>query len=168
MAATSENAANKDFSDLLDTITCALCTHLMPESRTLYPCLHSFCVNCISQLPQTEKGKTYGVKCPMCQSFVSNSDIKQNLLMDVLIKLANSDLKKPTQESSARCLQCEKPYATSKCLSCNIDLCEKCKDTHRKLPGFQDHVTVLQCKISAEQVLIFFIFYLILKINLTV
>ena len=51
---------------LQEQLTCPVCLSQFDSPKTL-PCLHSFCLECIQQLPvDLEKGK-YVISCPTCR-----------------------------------------------------------------------------------------------------
>ena len=59
--------AHKDVLSKLDSqLTCAICLDRYTEPRTL-PCLHSYCKECIDQLPKVGYERRHVVKCPSCR-----------------------------------------------------------------------------------------------------
>ena len=66
--ATHSTAPHKDVLSKLDSqLTCAICLDRYTEPRTL-PCLHSYCKECIDQLPiKVGNERRHVVKCPSCR-----------------------------------------------------------------------------------------------------
>ena len=58
---------------LIEQVTCAICFEYYKDPRTL-PCLHSYCTNCISQLPIELDNGQHMVRCPLCQRTTQLSD----------------------------------------------------------------------------------------------
>ena len=74
--------AQRDVSkeDILELVTCSLCTEEFREPRAL-PCLHTFCLSCLEQLVVSNP-QARTVKCPLCQAdWVIPSGIQVQVLL---------------------------------------------------------------------------------------
>ncbi|VDK42420.1 unnamed protein product [Anisakis simplex] len=99
-ASTSTTAASPTFEvlaslnrDLLEAVSCAICTDIMHRCVVINPCGHKFCAGCLSEWMQASK------TCPICRGVVL-STIRDNS-MDVIIKLlldANPERRRPVEE----------------------------------------------------------------------
>ena len=66
MSSTSYRLSIPDtFAKLKELVTCALCFELLQNPK-VFPCLHSYCYECIVKLSKRE----CGLECPECRSAV--------------------------------------------------------------------------------------------------
>lgn len=122
----------EDDTDLERSINCPVCFDYMLDSRTLYPCVHTFCTDCVSRLERIKQRGRTGIECPLCRGFVAEGEIRTNRLMNLLInRLTESgevvsgdqsvasaanglDSEELGSSSELACLQCECPQVTSR------------------------------------------------------
>lgn len=113
-------------------LTCSICFEIYKDPKT-FPCLHSFCKDCVNNLTQERFGVS-SYPCPICkESFQLPKDgadgLKTNFCLKNLIDFVTS-----TKEVRKPCSFCrlkgENIDATSLCLTCKDLLCPECAD-HR-------------------------------------
>jgi len=73
-------------SYLFSTTTTALCQDIFDKPQALIPCLHTFCLDCVSSLP-TNYGN-YAMTCPICRS--SASSFSSNFSIQNFIDIFNN------------------------------------------------------------------------------
>ncbi|XP_072050640.1 uncharacterized protein [Amphiura filiformis] len=135
-----------DHSDTYQDLTqCGICLSLIKEPKAL-PCLHSFCLKCLSKDAEDRRGT---VVCPMCRQdflippegikgFITNFVI--NTLKDrqeVLSRLQTKDARIPCS-----CCGATDNKAGAYCTDCGGFICEKCVDFHNTDLSVNNHKTV--------------------------
>lgn len=111
-------------------LECAICTETYDEDNhipKLLPCLHTFCLKCISSL---HNRKT--LTCPLCKK---THHIKTNdyscLPKDNTRRDLTAFLEKFAKHSSKRCNICmEITKIVCKCENCSVHMCSQCKGRH--------------------------------------
>ena len=117
-----------------ELLSCGICLGRYRRPKVL-PCLHTFCQNCLASYVPAH---SLAVTCPVCRQtsilplegvaglqtnfFVTN-------LMDVVSEQAQTALC-----TSSTC-ELEDARAVSKCLDCDVFLCELCTDLHCAMDG---------------------------------
>ena len=149
MASAAPGPAVQTIQMLLE---CCFCTETLSKPRTL-SCFHSFCHHCLERFVSTrrEDAMKAGNKvpeifeCPICRTeFHIKEDesvekIPSNYFINNMLEL----LILQQQAQSIKCQTCKaKDPATSKCLSCDKYLCEKCLETHNNWSPFENHVVL--------------------------
>ena len=117
------------------------------DSPKTLPCLHSFCLKCIQQLPVDLQKEKYVIVCPTCRKTAHLPDNgPANLPTAFLInnlKDIQEKLKKATESSSRdkqiSCDNCEGRRATRYCKQCAFGFCEKCLGIHNGLRARYQH-----------------------------
>jgi len=123
----------------LDSIrVCALCKKMCVEPRSL-TCLHSFCLQC---LLQSIKGKNINLEktlsCALCDEeyVVPKEGLRRN---DFIYRLIKDDESTPSSKDRILCTMCPKdkenpeseiPLATSYCIDCEQEMCDRCNKEH--------------------------------------
>lgn len=113
-------------------LECGICTEAFDEDNhipKLLPCLHTFCLKCISTI---HKKKT--ITCPLCNK---THDIKTNdfscLPKDNTRRDLTSFLATFAEHSSKTCNICmEIATIVCKCENCSVNMCSKCKSRHQR------------------------------------
>ncbi|XP_072044813.1 uncharacterized protein [Amphiura filiformis] len=129
-----------------DLTECGICLLTIQEPKAL-PCLHSYCLKCLSQWAQ---GKKDTVRCPICsqdfpippegiKGFITNFVI--NTLKDrreLVERLHANDARAPCS-----CCGATDSKAEAYCTDCGGFICEDCVHAiHTKALVFQDHKTI--------------------------
>ena len=129
---------------LQEQLTCPVCLSQFDSPKTL-PCLHSFCLKCIQQLPvDPEKGK-YVISCPTCRKTVQvpdkgPTDLPTAFVINSLVEI--QDQLKKVCEGRQICDNCEASDATRYCKQCATGLCEECLAMHNGLKVNSKHQIV--------------------------
>ncbi|VDI24710.1 Hypothetical predicted protein [Mytilus galloprovincialis] len=113
-------------------LECGICTEAFDEENhipKLLPCLHTFCLKCISSL---HNRKT--LTCPLCKK---THDIKTNdfscLPKDNTRRDLTAFLEKFAKHYSERCNICmEITKIVCKCENCSVNICSQCKSRHKR------------------------------------
>ena len=131
-------------------LKCCFCTETLSKPWTL-PCFHSFCHHCLERFVATcrDDAVKAGTKipeifeCPICRTefhLAENGSVKKihsNHFINNMLELLS------LQEQAIKCQSCKaKHTATSRCISCENYLCEKCLEAHNNWPAFEDHVVL--------------------------
>ncbi|XP_075207887.1 nuclear factor 7, ovary-like [Anomaloglossus baeobatrachus] len=119
-------------SNLRDELSCSICLNIYKDPVTL-KCGHNFCLDCITQVLDTQEGS--GVyHCPQCRAqFKKCSALKKNVTLCNIVgsfQATNSD----QQESGICCTYCiHSPEPAAKCcLLCEAFLCFNHVKVHNK------------------------------------
>ena len=84
-------------------------------------------------------------ECPICRTefCVKKNESVEKIPSNFFI---NNMLDLLSLQQEAQCIKCQsckaKDPATSKCISCENYLCEKCLEAHNNWPGFENHVVM--------------------------
>ena len=122
---------------LQEQLTCPICLNQFDSPKTL-PCLHSFCLKCIQQLPaDLEKGK-HVISCPSCRKTVQvpdkgPADLPTAFVINSFIEIQEQLKKVVVKDKQISCDNCSEGNATSYCKQCAIGFCEKCLAMHNGL-----------------------------------
>ena len=128
---------------LQEQLTCPVCLRQFDSPKTL-PCLHSFCLKCIQQLPvDLEKGK-HVISCPTCRETaqVPNkgpADLPTAFVINSLVEIQEQLKKVSVEGKQISCDNCSEGDATSYCKQCAIGFCESCLGHHNKLKAHAAH-----------------------------
>ena len=159
-----------------DLTQCGICLLTLQEPKAL-PCLHSFCVKCLSHWA---KGKTK-VTCPLCvQEFDIPSDgvkaFRTNFFINTLKEHHATSTILRSGDPVVPCASCGTVdnKIEGHCSSCNGFICGDCVSIHSKLKTFSSHKVIpyadlrsgkidirnlhqtRHCKVHVGQVLWFF------------
>ena len=128
---------------LQEQLTCPVCLSQFDSPKTL-PCLHSFCLKCIQQLPvDLEKGK-HAISCPTCRKIAQvpdkgPADLPTAFVINSLVEIQEHLKKLSVQGKQISCDNCLEGDATSYCKQCAIRFCESCLGHHNKLRAHAAH-----------------------------
>ena len=128
---------------LQEQLTCPVCLSLVDSPKTL-PCLHSFCLKCIRQLPvDLEKGK-HVISCPTCRKTAQvpkkgPADLPTAFVINSLVEIQEQLKKVSVEGKQISCDNCYEGDATSYCKQCVIGFCESCLGHHNKLRAHAAH-----------------------------
>ena len=144
---------------LQEQLTCPVCLSQFDSPKTL-PCLHSFCLKCIQQLPvDLEKGK-HVISCPTCRKTaqVPNkgpADLPTAFVINSFIEIEEQLKKVVVKGKQISCDNCLEGDATSYCKQCAIGFCEKCLAMHNGLRAHAAHqiMDMKEVVITASQLL---------------
>lgn len=115
-----------------DFLTCKICFELYTQPKIL-PCVHTFCLECISQhFKKNKKGDK--ALCPLCREpFVLPSGNPANLTTNFYINSLEDVVN--TKRNAKQCSFCallknEPTTGTWICIDCEDFLCDTCKEHH--------------------------------------
>ena len=124
-------AQSKEF-DNTDLTQCGICLLTLQDPKAL-PCLHSFCVKCLSQWA---KGKTK-VTCPLCvQEFAIPSGgvtaFRTNFFINTLKERQENTRTIHSKDTLVQCASCAcvESKVEGYCSNCGGFICEKCVGVH--------------------------------------
>ncbi|XP_067687854.1 tripartite motif-containing protein 2-like [Haliotis asinina] len=130
-----------------DFLHCDVCQHQYHQP-VLLPCLHSFCVSCVSHLAADSRRNANSLlqlTCPTCKSTVTLSDISINQPNMFLLNLCQ--LWKLKAANSPLCEYCafngENISASTLCLDCQDNMCTPCTQAHQRTRVTRDHKLAL-------------------------
>ena len=130
--------ADKSVDDVV--LQCPLCLHPLESPVTLQQCLHTYCKECLNEIPQTSKDDVTGWMCPNCNMFTSEEDVKENHFIEKLIMFEKVDDKIKDPLTCKHCYS--KANVKWKCSDCRIELCSLCHANHTNIPMLKNHVVV--------------------------
>ena len=121
---------------LQEQLTCHVCLGQFRSPKTL-PCLHSFCLQCIEQLPlNLEKGRDV-ISCPTYHKTIQLPlNGPHNFPTSFLIQSLQETqqiLSKVSEDKQISCDNCEQSDVTRYCKQCGNGFCEKCLGIHNGL-----------------------------------
>ena len=120
-----------------EQLICPVCLSQFNSPKTL-PCLHSFFLKCIQQLPvDLEKGK-HVISCPTCRKTTQvpdkgPADLPTAFVINSLVEIQEQLKKVSVEGKQISCDNCLEGDATSYCKQCAIGFCEKCLCMHNGL-----------------------------------
>ena len=127
--------------NLREEVSCSVCSDIFTDPKHL-PCLHSFCLHCLSQWHRTSHGCDT-IRCPKCQavSRVPESgdlkDLPTSFYLNGLIDILEI---KECKSSQGRCGNCEKKSSgNSYCFQCCMLCCQECVTAHNIMRSNKDH-----------------------------
>ncbi|KAK7507617.1 hypothetical protein BaRGS_00001552 [Batillaria attramentaria] len=140
-----EKQEQPTLTELIETdfLKCKHCNKRY-ASPVLLPCLHAFCQDCLTTLPQKEvtngnSRKLVQFQCPLCHSTVTVS--KEMSPTPFLQSLCQLHTFKHT--SGRTCSYCrfdgKNEAAEALCLDCVDDMCEACTTAHKKTRLTRNH-----------------------------
>ena len=131
-------ASSLGIQKLEEQLTCPVCFDCYDNPKTL-PCLHSFCLKCIQQLPvDLDKGK-HQIRCPTCRKATAIpdngvDDLTSAFVINSLLEVQESLKKEDTSEGQQICCDnCQATSATRYCKECATVYCKACLFHHNKL-----------------------------------
>lgn len=128
--------------NLREEVSCSVCSNIFTDPKQL-PCLHSFCLRCLTQWHRASYNSQGTIKCPNCLALSrvpDSGDLKDlptsfylNGMIDVLtIKECDS--------GQVRCGNCdEKSSESSYCFQCCAFWCKDCLNGHNIIRSHKDH-----------------------------
>ena len=129
-------------AEIEDLLTCSICSETLAEPRSLH-CFHNFCKVClgkyVARLRDSAK-KIETFPCPTCRSeftLKSDQDVA-DLASNYFIKNMLEIMAIQRQANAARCSSCRET-AVSRCMTCEMYMCEKCSHYHSIWPVMKDH-----------------------------
>ena len=135
-----------DSETLRSKITCGICSKYYASPKTL-PCLHSFCLSCLSAI-SFEKSGLLHLSCPSCNKEFSELDKALVDLPDAFQINRHLEYHKFKQKVIGQvkvlCEKCvsNKVNAVAFCSKCNKFICDLCLKIHNSWSELQDHPTM--------------------------
>ena len=132
-----------------DTVfECSVClNHMLERTPRMLSCIHTFCEECLSQLIQNKT-----IHCPVCREIteLKQNDVKELRVNFLLAQIKDAQIKPKEATTKAakvksKCQICEEGDPVFKCKECSNILCNRCKDSHGKVPEFQSHTVLGLC-----------------------
>src|SRR6218665_835485 len=146
MTDTFEKAAEH----LREITECAICRTAFTDPRIL-PCIHTFCVECLSRTGEAEQKKPGDkMPCPLCRTeFIIPEDgmhgVQKNFFMENFLEFKTAlqlgsdiiicDMCKIKNDGKT----VETPKATMRCMECQENYCEDCAKIHHLQKAAKDH-----------------------------
>ena len=137
-----------------EMIKCPICLDEVKDPKSL-PCLHTFCFECINThcrdaCPGDE------VNCPVCRTNFQIpqkgvEELTSNFFVKNLAEAKSVSGKSKAKELCNQCLSCGETSARTAsafCANCGWKLCERCKGSHKQIPGEHD---VVEFGVDASQ-----------------
>ncbi|XP_072021545.1 uncharacterized protein [Amphiura filiformis] len=127
-----------------DLTQCGICLLVIEEPKAL-PCLHSFCLKCLTKWAEGKKGT---VMCPLCrQDFPIPSEGVKGFITNFVINTLKDrqELAAKLQSKDARfvcsCCNATDTNAEAFCADCCGFICQECGMIHKKVIIMQNHKT---------------------------
>ncbi|XP_038054528.1 protein PML-like [Patiria miniata] len=129
----------------VDHLECSICTNRFRQPKLL-DCLHSFCLQCIQELRQSQDPSGTKLTCPLCrrETMLKGSgvaDLPNNFAFSALVEEVTMQEKLlEGQGSDIKCQACdEENQATSRCMKCDHFLCQECQKAHGRMTVMKSH-----------------------------
>ena len=136
------------FAEADNLFECSIClNHMLERTPRMLSCIHTFCEECLSQLIQNKT-----IHCPVCREIteLKQNDVKELRINFLLAQMKDAQIKPKEAITKAakvksKCQICEEGEPVFKCKECSNILCNRCKDSHGKVPEFQSHTVLGLC-----------------------
>ena len=141
--AVPSTSSSTAFKKLEKQLTCDICFDLYTNPKTL-SCLHSFCQQCLEDLPLDPQGDNYFISCPTCHHRTQlphptrTADFPAAFQINNLKEVYNL-MTKVSGHQQVTCDNCTTTNATGYCKECAKFLCQECIDVHKKFTAIADH-----------------------------
>ena len=138
-------SSSEGLKKLEEQLTCPICLERFTNPK-IFPCFHSFCLNCLKGVaPELVEGNLC-LPCPTCQSPCPNPDkglasLPPSFVINNLSEVY-SLMKKVSGDQQASCDNCDKTNANRYCKQCGKFLCTGCLDLHDQWKPNTGHQTV--------------------------
>ncbi|XP_038053717.1 protein PML-like [Patiria miniata] len=123
----------------VDHLECSICTNRFRQPKLL-DCLHSFCLQCLQELRQSQDPSGTKLTCPLCrrETVLKGSgvaDLPNNFAFSALVEEVTMQEKLlEGQGSEIKCQACdEENQAISRCMDCDHFLCQECQKAHGRM-----------------------------------
>ncbi|XP_038053728.1 E3 ubiquitin-protein ligase TRIM56-like [Patiria miniata] len=123
----------------VDHLECSICTNRFRQPKLL-DCLHSFCLQCLQELRQSQDPSGTKLTCPLCrhETMLIGSgvaDLPNNFAFSALVEEVTMQEKLlEGQGSDMKCQACdEENQAISRCMDCDHFLCQECQKAHGRM-----------------------------------
>ena len=129
-------------AEIEDLLTCSICSETLSEPRSLH-CFHNFCKVCLGKYVERLRGPDKNIEtfpCPTCRSefTLKSTQNVADLASNYFIKNMLEIMAIQRQAKAARCSSCQET-AVSRCMTCEMFMCEKCSNYHSIWPVMKDH-----------------------------
>ena len=137
---------NIDSETLRSKITCGICNKHYQSPKTL-PCLHSYCLECLKAVSETNKKENgkISVSCPQCKKPTTTDLSSLPDAFQINRVLAYHKFKqKALGQVAVLCEKCitKKVKATGFCTSCAKFICDLCLQIHGSWSELSSHQTL--------------------------
>ncbi|XP_038053706.1 E3 ubiquitin-protein ligase TRIM56-like [Patiria miniata] len=129
----------------VDHLECSICTNRFRQPKLL-DCLHTFCLQCLQELRQSQDPSGTKLTCPLCRrdTMLKGSevaDLPNNFAFSALVEEVTMQEKLlGGQGSEIKCQACdEENQAVSRCMDCDHFLCQECQKAHERLTLMKSH-----------------------------
>ena len=128
---------------IAEQLTCSICLELFKNAKAL-PCQHSFCLECIQQLPLDKREDKYYIACPSCRHPTEVPEaggvdaLPVAFVLNNLIEIHQLSRQVPKDQDMV-CDNCQKKDASGYCKQCSAWLCDECVSFHKRWKNFADH-----------------------------
>ncbi|XP_068687720.1 E3 ubiquitin-protein ligase TRIM71-like [Montipora foliosa] len=128
--------------NLQEHVSCLVCKDVFTDPRHL-PCLHSFCLNCLTNWHRASGGQNT-LRCPKCQGVSrvpASGDIKDLPISFFVNGLIDALKIKECNKAQVTCGNCYKKSSDALyCFQCGILYCEQCLIAHNVMQLYcKDH-----------------------------
>ncbi|XP_072018283.1 E3 ubiquitin-protein ligase TRIM56-like [Amphiura filiformis] len=141
-------AESKPISNNKDLTECGICLCTIEEPKAL-PCLHTYCMKCLTQWAE---GKKDTIRCPICaQEFPIPGDgvkaFRTNFFINTLKDRQATAMTLQSRDAVVPCVSCGAvdERVEGHCSSCGGFICGGCIAMHNKLKTFSNH-KVIPCE----------------------
>lgn len=158
-AASTSTGGSADVSDPLalekirEEVSCAVCSELYEEPKTLPKCLHTFCKRCLVQAEEARRRLRKGaaslpveqIECPECRTMsevpggpekITTNFMYVNIVQHIKIR------DREREDGQMRCGKCREDVfapAVAFCYDCAMALCEYCRNMHTRTRDLSSH-----------------------------
>ncbi|XP_038054645.1 E3 ubiquitin-protein ligase TRIM71-like [Patiria miniata] len=129
----------------VDHLECSICTNRFRQPKLL-DCLHSFCLQCLQELRQSQDPSGTKLTCPLCRCETTLkgsgvADLPNNFAFSALVEEVTMQEKLlEGQGSDIKCQACdEENQAISRCMDCDHFLCQECQKAHKRMTAMKSH-----------------------------
>ncbi|XP_078699522.1 E3 ubiquitin-protein ligase TRIM56-like [Branchiostoma floridae x Branchiostoma belcheri] len=142
-----------------DFLQCKVCYEPYKTPKVL-ACLHTFCLECLEQSLEKQRGERSRLFCPTCRTATCLPEggvtrLKDNFFVESLRDTVDIYRKIHSKHEDVMCNNCaenDSPEAASaRCLTCDEFLCPDCVNAHKRVRLTRDHCLVALDTIRASK-----------------
>ncbi|XP_033631578.1 E3 ubiquitin-protein ligase TRIM56-like isoform X2 [Asterias rubens] len=129
-------------------LDCSICMERFTDPKLL-KCRHNFCKKCLEDMMEAQRKALNVICCPACRQDTvipkaGIAGLDSNFTLKALVdEVSQTEILLRRQRSRIICELCvEGKQAVSRCCDCNVNLCQECHTSHKRMKTTNAHEVV--------------------------